>query len=147
LGVLHDYFAAESDEQAVLAGRLGPASTGGFDCVEDTGIDPVVQLTKLVALLTGRTYDDLKADPRSAMSLGGEPGDMFGVLTVPDGVQAALAEADAERLREAVVPWSQTEEFWGPVDVDALNGVVTDLAALAGRAAAGGRRLYCWWSL
>jgi hypothetical protein len=147
MGVLHDYFAATSDEHAALAGGLGPRAAGGFDCVEDTGIDPVVQLTKLAGLLTDRTYEEVKSDPRTGMSLGGEPGDMFGVLAVPDSVQAALVEADAERLRETVVPWSQTEEFWGPVDVEALHDVLTDLAGLARRADEGGQRLYCWWSL
>jgi hypothetical protein len=151
MGVLQEYFAADSDEQAAGVGQFGPAGRQGeqpaFDCVEDTGIDPVVQLTKLVALLTGRDYAELKDDERQGRSLGDPQTFEYGVLTVPDTLRAALAEADDERLREVVVPWSQTEEFWGPVDLDGLLRVTTDLAALARRAQARGQRLYCWWSL
>ena len=35
------------------------------------------------------------------------------MVTVTDGVQAALVAANEQRLRDVAVPWSQTEEFWG----------------------------------
>jgi hypothetical protein len=58
VGVLFDYFAASSDE--VAAGIIdlpgGPATGAGrsFDTVSGNGIDPVVQMGTLEALLTGR---------------------------------------------------------------------------------------------
>jgi hypothetical protein len=148
MGILQDYFAAESDEQAATVGQSGPAGAGELDRVEDTGIDPVVQLTKLAGLLTGRDYADLKNDERQGRSLGDRSTYEYGVLTVPDAVQAALAAAGDARLREVAVPWSQTEEFnWDSRSPEALGDLLVELAALAGRAHERGQRLYCWWSL
>ena len=57
MGVLYDYFAASSDEVAAAVIELpgGPGAAGrSFDTITGNGVDPVVQMGTLEALLTGR---------------------------------------------------------------------------------------------
>ncbi|NIK56933.1 hypothetical protein [Kribbella shirazensis] len=151
MGVLFDYFAADSDEQAASAidrvggpGTADPdASAQAFDTVSVKGIDPVVQMGTLEALLTGRPYDASAVGQPLAIRDGGERV----VLALADSLTIALAEACPERLAEVAVPWSRTEEFWGSADPDTLTEILRDLAGLAGRAQAASQRLYCWISV
>jgi hypothetical protein len=153
MGVLFDYFAADSDEQAASAiDRLGgpgaatapPAPAQTFDTVSVKGIDPAVQMGTLEELLTARPYDDIVEQPRSGHTLAIRDGGERLVLTLTDSLTSALAEASPERLAEVAVPWSRTEEFWGGADPDTLTEILRDLAGLARRAQAGSQRLYCW---
>ncbi len=172
MGVLYDYFAADSDEHAATAVDLpggpggaavqAPARRGGlfrrrqepveppsaaetgFDVVSVKGIEPVVQLGTLEELLTGRPYDDIVADPRSGEAVAVRHGGELLVLTLSDTLVAALATATDSRLAEVAVPWSRTEEFWGEGDPDELTDFLRDLSALARRAQERGQRLYCW---
>lgn len=146
MGVLYDYFSAPNDEQAVqvLEVEGGPTSAdSGFDAGTLGGIDPVVQLGTLEALLTGTPYDDVTDDPRAGHNLAmSEDYDRI-VITVTDALATALAAADDARLAEVAEPWSQTEELEG-ADPAQLAAFARDLAALARRAAAADHRLYCW---
>jgi hypothetical protein len=91
MGVLFDYFSAVSDEAAASAIDLlggpgvplaGPSQLGAamvnqtwtpkgapFDTVPAEGIDPLVQLGTLEALLTGRDYEQIVAGPRAGQAL------------------------------------------------------------------------------
>lgn len=141
MGLFCDYFTAGSDEQAAAA--IDGIDVHQQDVVSAKGIDPVVQLGALEALLTGRSYDDVTAGPRSGVLIAdGGDGERI-VLSVTDGLCAALAQATDERLAHVAVPWSQTEEFLGEADPEQLAEVLGELAALAQRAAAGGQRLFC----
>jgi hypothetical protein len=153
MGVLFDYFAAASDEQAASAiDRVGgpgaetapDASAQAFDTVSVKGIDPVVQMGRLEELLTGRPYDEIAAERRSGQPLAIRDGGERVVLALADSLTNALAEASPERLAEVAAPWSRTEEFWGSADPDMLTELLRDLAGLAGRAHASNQRLYCW---
>ena len=153
MGVLFDYFAADSDEQAASAiDRLGgpgaiatlPAPAPSFDTVSVKGIDPVVQMGTLEELLTARPYDEIVAQPRSGHTLAVRDGGERLVLTLTDVLTSALAEASQERLAEVAVPWSRTEEFWGGTDPESLTHILRDLAGLARRAQASSQQLYCW---
>lgn len=66
------------------------------------------------------------------------------MVTLTDEIQAALADADGDRLSSIAIPWSQTQEFWGQGDPDTLAGLLGELAELARRARARNERLYCW---
>ena len=121
----------------------GPAYT----TVADTGIDPVVQGGTLEELLTGRPYEGIEQDPRWGQSLATRNGGEGLVLTLTDGLVDALAEADADRLAEVAIPWSQTEEFWGAGDPEELSALLRDLAGLAREARARNESVYCWVSL
>lgn len=112
--------------------------------MSDSGIDPVVQMGTLEELLTGRSAEDVAADERAGTDLAVRDGGERLVLTLTDGLSAALVTASDERLAEVAVPWSRTEEFWGGADPDDLAGLLRDLAGLARRADAAGHRPYCW---
>jgi hypothetical protein len=135
-----DYFAAGSDEAAAAAIE-GPGER--FDTVQLKGVDPAVKLARLETLLTGRSFDEISEDERSA-GLVADDGERL-VLTVTDELVTALADADSERLRSVVPEWSQTEEFVmdGGVDVPLLSADLLALGGLARRARARGERMYC----
>lgn len=147
MGVLYDYFSAPNDEEAtkVLTVEGGPgAPDAGYDAVALKGIDPVVQLGTLEALLTAAPYDDVIDDPRSGTMLAAsEDFDQF-VVTLTRGLVSALAAADDEALARVALPWSQTDEFDGAVPAEELTPVLQDLAALARRAESSGSLVYCW---
>jgi hypothetical protein len=166
MGILYDYFSADSDEQAgATIDRLGgPGSQSVlvsapeapeaewvddpalriFDTVAVKGIDPAVQLGTLEEFLTGRSYDKIQADPRSGHLLALRDEGQGAVVTLTDSLLDALVKASREQLAEVAVPWSQTEEFWGHGDPVFLTDVLNDLAGLARRAQQQDHRLYCW---
>lgn len=174
MGVLYDYFAAPTDDEAAaVIDRLGgpgkastPAPPKGrglfgrgrkpdtpddasttYPTVTDTGIDPAVQGGTLEELLTGRAYEQIEEDPRWAQSLAVRDGGERLVLTLTDGLVNALAQASGERLAEVAVPWSETEEFWDAGDPDALASQLVDLATLCRDARSRSDRVYCWVSV
>lgn len=171
MAVLFDYFAAPSDADAAGAidRPLGPAepapkpaggllsrlrgldddTTSGesYPTVQATGIDPVVQLGTLEALLTGRHYDLVTRDPRWGQTLvASEGGDRL-VGTLTDSVVDALARATPESLAVVAGPWSRTEEFDGAGDPDVLAAVLGELSDLAVTARMRGWRVYSWTSI
>jgi hypothetical protein len=148
--MLYDYFSAADDEAAVTA--LDPevwwADDVGFDSLFTKGIDPAAQMVALEHLLTGRPPEEVLANPRSALMLALVPdeGELC-VVTLTDTLADALAATDEARLREVAVPWSQAEEFDGQADPHNLANFLTELSALARRAAERRHRLYCRWGL
>lgn len=165
MGVLYDYFIAPSDRDAAstlgrsggpgvapaarrsLFGRTKGEAMPAYVTVSDTGIDPVVQAGTLEELLTGRSYDELKSDPKWGTSVAVSDGGGNLVLNVTDALISALADSDDDRLAAVAVPWSQTEEFWGQGDPEVLGSILKDLAHLARRAKDEGHSVYCWASV
>jgi hypothetical protein len=165
MGVLFDYFSAASDQVAAsvisLPGGPGappvPQRRGwlrgrqvsappvvAFDTVSVKGIDPLVQLGTLEALLTGRDYEQIVAGPRAGHALATQSGGERLVVTLTDELQAALADADDTQLASVAVPWSQTEEFFGQGDPQVLAGLLHEFAELARRSRNKDERMYCW---
>ena len=166
MGVLFDYFAAASDEAAAsaislpggpgvppsppqrrgwLRGRQASApAVLSFDTVSAKGIDPLVQLGTLEAMLSGRDYEQIVASPRAGHMLANQDGGERLVVTLTDELQAALADAHDDHLTAVAVPWSQTEEFFGQGDPQMLAGLLHELAELARRARDKDEHLYCW---
>ena len=149
MGVLYDYFAASSDEVAAAVIELpgGPASAAGrsFDTVTGNGVDPVVQVGTLEALLTGRGYDEiLQGHHRTGTIVAARNDGQQLVVTLTGELQAALSQADHARLAAVAVPWLQTEEFSGQDDPGIAAQWLDELAGLARRATTRGERLYCW---
>lgn len=171
MGVLYDYFAAPDDEAAAavidrVGGPGAPGSPGSgtsrggglfrrrapaaepvgpaYPTLFDTGIDPVVQCGTLEELLTGRAYEDVEEDPRSGRALAVRDEGERLVLTLTDGLVAALAGAGPEDLASVADPWAQTEEFGGAGDPRALTALLGQMATLARDARSRGDNLYCW---
>lgn len=148
MGVLCDYFAASSDEAAAAVIDLpgGPAAGAGgsLDTVSGNGIDPVVQMGTLEALLTGRDYDEILQAHHAGPIVASRDGGQRLVVTLTGELQAALSQADHAQLADAAVPWLQTEEFSSQDDPGLAAAWLSDLAGLARQATARGERLYCW---
>jgi hypothetical protein len=108
------------------------------------GIDPVVQMGTLEAVLTGVSTEVILARPRSDSPVAVRDDGERLVLSLPDELQQVLAEQTPERLDAVAVPWSQTEEFWGHGDPNVLAHFLRELSQLALHARDRGHRLYCW---
>lgn len=119
-----------------------------FDSVTDTGVDPVVQLGSLQAILKGRdfedTLDEILSVPEGSRNVAIRDGGERLVMAVPESTVSALAESTDEQLAQAAGPWSETEEFWGQADPESLTALIMDLAGLARRALSDGNKVYCW---
>jgi hypothetical protein len=153
MSVGFDYFSAVSDETAAGAVNLpgGPgapladqAGESSFDTVRAQGIDPLVQLGTLEALLTERAYEQIVTGPRAGRPLAAQDSGESLIVTLTDELQAALADADDDVLAAVAVPWSQSDEFSGQGDAQSLAGLLQGLAELARRARAKNERMYCW---
>ncbi|MFJ3762175.1 hypothetical protein [Streptomyces sp. NPDC090080] len=144
-----DYFSATDDQAAldVLHTPGGPARAG-LDVAYLKNIDPVVAIARLEALLTGCTYEEASRRPRSGQLLS-DPDDGSGfIVSLTDTLTTALANATHDTLHRVAEPWSQTDELQQTcTDAEYTADVLEALAALAQRAHASGRRLYCRWSL
>ncbi|MFD5556120.1 hypothetical protein ACFWIA_20055 [Streptomyces sp. NPDC127068] len=143
------YFSASDDESAlgVLDGFGGPDSTT-FDVVSLKGIDPVVVIAQLEAVLTACTYEEARQRPRSGQLLSSPEAEDAFVVSVSGTLQEALASATPPSLSEAAGPWCASDELQdlGTTPEEATE-VLERLAGLAGRARATSSRLYCWWAL
>jgi hypothetical protein len=156
---MFDYFAAPSDELAATTvtggydwrmeldevGQIddGRASDEPLFPTADLRVDPVVQLGRLMALLRDTSYDVIETLVDSHEVASVESGECS-VMRLDATVVDTLATASDERLTELAVPWSETEEFWGSADVEALADGLIGLAALARHARQNGEELYCW---
>ncbi|WP_033338166.1 hypothetical protein [Catenuloplanes japonicus] len=171
MGVLTDYFTAPSDPAAAAAldGLLDltPAAheadremhrhtpetasrprlqiaANGTPVLFARGVDPVVMLGFLEAVLTGRTYERVRDDPRQGSLVAG--GDGGTVLTVTDTLRDALAARDASALERDGYAWAAARRADGPHDVEDDEAAVRFamvLSELATGAAARGEHLYC----
>ncbi|MFF2023545.1 hypothetical protein ACFVW2_17375 [Streptomyces sp. NPDC058171] len=143
------YFSAPDDGSAlgVLDAFGGPDRTT-FDVVSLKGIDPVVVIAQLEAVLTACTYGEARGRPRSGQLLSSPEAEDAFVISVSDTLQEALASAAPSSLSEAAGPWCASDELQelGTTPEEAIE-VLESLAGLAGRARAAGSRLYCWWAV
>ncbi|MFF9346466.1 hypothetical protein [Streptomyces sp. NPDC014734] len=147
--VMCDYFSAAGDDVAVgVLDQFDGPDPSAFDVVPLKGIDPVVVAARLEAVLTGCTYDEASRRPRSGKLLSSPEAESAFVVSVSDSLQEALASATPERLAEAAVPWSATEELQASgIDSETAAEVLVLLSGLAGRARSAGHRVYCRWAL
>ncbi|WP_223184537.1 hypothetical protein [Streptomyces sp. CBMA152] len=144
-----DYFSAADDSAAVrVLDEPGGPDGALFDVVALKGIDPVVVMAQLEAILTGCTFDEASKRPRSGQLLSSPEAESAFIISVSDTLQEALATATRDSLVEAAGPWAETDELRGNgVTVDTAAEVLALLAGLAGRARSSGMRLFCWWAL
>lgn len=159
MSLICDYFKAQSDDAAATTAvwRGGPsnptAPKGGlfrkkatetaepFETVSFPGVEPVVMLATLEEQLTGASADEvLEVNAEAQVAANG------GVLVfrLRRELVEALAGSTEDRLREVAGPWSQTEEFFGQGDEEALAEGLSRLSKLARAAKQSGDNVYCW---
>jgi hypothetical protein len=134
-------YRASPEESA--APRVEVAQSGTL-VVRSKGVDPAIPLARLEEILTGRSYDEVSADPRQAALIGPtRPEEIDGrmVLSVTDTLRDALASLDASALREVARQWA-IAEFADSAE-DSLALFLTALRDLARRAICDSERLFC----
>lgn len=173
MGTLTDYFTAPSDPAAAAAldGLLDltpeahaadremhrhtpetaarprlQIAAGGTPVLFGKGVDPVVSLGLLEAVLTGRTYERVLDDPRQGDLVADNDG--AAVLTVTDTLRDALAARDAAALDRDGRAWTaalRADAGPGPEPASEETAVrfAMVLSELATGAAARGDHLYC----
>ncbi|MFD7746275.1 hypothetical protein ACFV2V_11985 [Streptomyces sp. NPDC059698] len=146
MGVFFDYFRAPGDREAASACAEGP-DDAGFATVWVKTIDPVVLLGSAVALLMRTPVEAVVGHPRFAHLVTSPEAESTWIVTLPDEVRDALADAPRELLAEISVPWSRAEEFYGAADARHLADFLDELAALAEAARSHGQGLYCRMTL
>jgi hypothetical protein len=147
MGRQYTYFAAEDDEAAEAAFALGawpPPTfpTEAMRLTEDIRLD---ELAHLESLLTGRSVDEIEADPRCYATIvtdfNEESGtDECGIKSVTDTFTRALAAADLSTLPDMYLGSTLPEAYYSHY-ADALR----ELAAVAQHAVAQGHHMYCFW--
>jgi hypothetical protein len=146
MGLQYAYFTAEDDEAAAAAFALGawppPTFPGeGMGLTEDVRLD---ELAYLESLLTGRSPEEITADPRCYAKIVSEFDedagvDLCGIMAVTDTFTRALAAADLSALPEMYLGPMLPEYH------DYYRGVLRELAAVAQHAVTRGHHLYCFW--
>jgi hypothetical protein len=146
MGVLFGYYAAADDDdagRAVIREDDEPTGTG-YDQFVVKGMDPVDDLLPAEVLISGRSADTVKVDPRHghliAMLADGE---VFSV-SLTDVFRDSLASFHTDLLGDIAREWSVSDAFSTPPNPDGLASFLENLAALACRAVARNQRLYCW---
>ncbi|WP_344831065.1 hypothetical protein [Nonomuraea dietziae] len=140
-------------------GRAESGSTA-FDAVDAKGIDPVVILGQLVALIRDVPYDlDLvrtitlypppEGGPKSLDEWEALPEDSPykegpGIEELPADVRDSLAGVPDARLADLAERWGRIEEFFGRPDEGYLTTLMGELRELAQRAQAEDQMIYCW---
>jgi hypothetical protein len=157
MGLLCDYFLAQSDDQAAATidwvggpsdppakrGLLRKTKVEGRPTVSMNGIEPAVMMSTLEHLLTGASVDELISQNARRQVADRHGGERL-VMALSPSLQDVLAVADESSLRRVAQPWSQTEEFFGQADPAILGECLLELAALARQALNTGEHLYCW---
>ena len=144
--MLYDYFVAADDAMAEEAyTEQGGGRCAGYEELAVKGADPH-DLLPIEISLTGRTAEELEADPRRCQLVGefdeDEQAEMeSAVVTLTDACRDALAVAEDDALHTAVVAFAAAQEE--PGDTSGLFPFLKELAVLAKGAAANGHHLYC----
>ncbi len=146
MGVLYGYYAAADDQDArrAMVRDDGEPIGSGFDEIVVKGIDPAVDLLTAEVLITGRSADAVKADPRRSQLVGMVAGGVVTSVSLTDLFRDSLAGFDRELLEDVAKGWATSGGFYKPPGTDELTDFLRRLADLAQRAVARGHRLYCW---
>lgn len=108
------------------------------------GLEPTTWLGKLEELLTGRSFDDILADPTGAMVASRDGGERL-ELPMTESLQRVLVSLPDDRVDEVGLKWAADDEFHGPGgDAAVLGAVLRSLRALALSAQECNSRVYCW---
>src|SRR5438552_1252394 len=132
MGILTDIFAADPDQLSQLQDEEAiPQDL--FDTVEAKSIDPV-KIAQLQTIVEGKPFDEAIGECDLAYAVSETDGPW--VMRFPASLAARLVAATPEELKRFGDRWASIEEFkldrW---PAEAVHGVLSDIAALAHRAA------------
>ncbi|KAB1990097.1 hypothetical protein [Streptomyces triticiradicis] len=146
MGVIHGYFAAADDGDAVRAvvREDGESTATGYDGFDVNGMDPTVDLLPAEVILSGRSAETVRADPRHGHLIATADDGQLLCLSLTDALRDALAAADHGSLHDVARAWAASDVFPAPPDPDGLAEFLEQAVGLAGRAVERGHRLYCW---
>ncbi|MET7452714.1 hypothetical protein ABZT03_12610 [Streptomyces sp. NPDC005574] len=146
MGVLFGYFAAADDDDAARAvlREDGEPTATGYDGFDVNAMDPTADLLPAEALITGRSEDGVRADPRHGHLIAmTEDGDLV-CLSLTDALRNALATTDRASLQAVAEEWATSPTFPTPPNPTSLAEFLHRTADLATRATSRGHHLYCW---
>ena len=158
MGLICDYFTASSDSDA--AGTLDwvggpskpPAKKGlfprktaeGLPTLPLPGLEPTMWMGKLEELLTGRSFEEILADPSGKMVASRDGGERL-VLPITENLQQALGDLPDDRLDEVARQWSMRDEYYGTGgDPAVLAPALRNLRDLLRSGRSRSEKLYCW---
>ncbi|MFG3123288.1 hypothetical protein ACGFYO_14900 [Streptomyces sp. NPDC048201] len=149
MGVLFGYFTAADDAEAARAVVRDDdqAAATGHDGFDVNAMDPTSDLVPAEALLTGRSAEAVRTDPRNGHLIAMTDDGQRMCLSLTDTLRDALAEADRASLRRIALEWAASDAFPSPPDPDGLAEFLDRAADLSRGALARGHRLYCWISV
>ncbi len=139
--MLYTYFAAQGDREAATTAAGIDTELAG---VTVKGVDPLDELACLESVLTGRSLDETRSDPRHGCVVAEfDEGDCV-VLSLTDRLTKALASTGPDVLRRTVSNAADAGGLLSTVaERAALAEFTAELAALARRGDADGHKLYC----
>jgi hypothetical protein len=149
MGVLVDYFRAPGADAVRdhLDEQEGDSPLGVFDGLGLKGIEPGVTLGQLIAFASDQRWRAGLVQERLIWPVGAESDPEYEgpwVSVLGDESRDVLAGLTAARIPDLVARWARIDEFYGDADPEHLREVLTELAALAGRAREHGESLYVW---
>ena len=99
---------------------------------------------KLEELLTGRSFDEILADPSGEMVASRDGGERL-VLAITENLQQALGDLPDNRIDEVARQWSIPDEYYGTGgDPSVLGPALRNLRDLLRSGKSRSEKLYCW---
>jgi hypothetical protein len=107
-------------------------------------MEPTMWMGKLEEVLTGRSFDEILADPSGKVTATRDGGERL-IVPITSNLQNALVALDDERVPAIASEWAQPDEFYGTgTDAAVATTALRLLVALVRAGRASGRSLYCW---
>lgn len=161
MGVFTDYFVARREditEELVTDGPDGHVVAA--DLLRAKGADLPVMLGQLGEQLTGVSFLEIgegakhwsshdgavPSDPAEMAAFFEEQGPGASVDELQDALRDAIAGIPPDDLLSVARKWATIDELAGTT-AEEIAPFLEGLVALARRAVASDRHLYCWWSL
>lgn len=150
MGIVCDYFMAQDEHAAADALRRDATSGSEADraarmpTMTVPGMEPSIALARLEELMTGRSREEISADPTGSVLVVSEDASSS-VVAITETLQQALVDARDVGLRRVAVPWSEPSDTWGcqGADAAAASELLVSFATFVRRGRASGLRLFC----
>ncbi|WP_030703641.1 MULTISPECIES: hypothetical protein [unclassified Streptomyces] len=142
MSIIVKFFVAPDATAAGLALATGPGRA--FESLSFGNFDPEEAVVEWECLLAGGSFEELveTGEPRI---VAGQDSDGCVVFALSPRLTTALADAGPTRLRDVAASWARLRaEDGSAVETGIAEGIVGDVAALAGSARRQDQSVYCW---